>query len=426
MRSPNAKQSPPGPADVVVGGRRLPCAGQSYLARLGVVYMEQIRLTIVTELFMREMGMRQFYETIGGSSYDSVRRHFLKLVEHGWLRKVRTAEVEGRGRPETLYRSTELAVIDTEAWRGIPFSIREAISVELLEEMAGRLGEALVEGTADARPDGPSVFKTIEVDEPGWCMAATGVERCFQTLLHEQTDAKIRLETSSEQPLLMVVNLAAFEASGEHASESTPPLPRSGEMSSPPRWPQRVGKVFADRLDLEIVYELNRATMTPAQLHTKLGGASSQTFLRRCKRLTNLGWAVNIDTETGGSLHGASVHRFRAAAPDVSEKSIYRPIPTPVRKGRTWETFKPFIETSIAAVGAGRFDNRFDRHLTMSPLLLDEIGWAQVTKALRGYEDSLDRVELALAKRRRRKGFSGFPAAFVLSSFQAPQREIPR
>jgi hypothetical protein len=388
--------------------------------------MEQIRLTIVTELYMREMGMRQFYETIGGSSYDSVRRHFLKLVEYGWLRKVRTAAVGGRGRPEALYRSTELAVIDTETWRRIPFSIRDAISVELLEEMGGRLGEALEQGTADAEPDGLAVFKTIEVDELGWCKAAAAVERCFQTLLHEQTDAKIRLETSSEQPLVMVVNLAAFEASGGRAPEGDPPLPRAGEMSSPPPWPQRVGKVFADSLDLEIVYELNRATMTPAQLHTKLGGASSQTFLRRCKRLTDLGWAVNIDTETGGSLHGASVYRFRAAAPDISEEDIFELIPAPVRKGRTWETFKPFIETSIAAVGAGRLDKRFDRHLTMSRLLLDEVGWDQVTKALRGFEDSLERLEVDLAKRRDCEGFSGFQAAFLLSSFHAPHRETQR
>jgi hypothetical protein len=423
MRLSNAEQSPPGPPDAA-GGRRLPCAGQSYLARLGIVYMEQIRLTIVAELYMREMGVRQFYETIGGSSYDSVRRHFLKLVEHGWLRKVRTAAVEGRGRPEALYRSTELAVIDDETWRAIPVSIRDAIMVQLLEEMAGRLGEAPGQGTADARPDGIADFKTLEVDELGWCRALAAVERCFQMLLHEQTDAKIRLETSSEQPLLMVVSLAAFEADGR-ASRGVPPLPRAGEMSPPPPWPQRIGKVFADRLDLEIVYELNRAPMTPAQLQATLGGASSQTYLRRCKRLTDLGWAVNIDTETGGSLHGASVYRFRAAAPDVSESDIYRLIPARARNGRTWEAFKPFIERSIAAVGAGTLNKRLDPHLTMSPLLVDEIGWAQVTKALRTLEGTLERVEVDLAKRRR-KGFSGFQAAFLLSSFQAPQRVLRR
>jgi hypothetical protein len=84
------------------------------------------------------------------------------------------------------------------------------------------------------------------------------------------------------------------------------------------------------------------------------------------------------------------------------------------------------METSIRAVGAGTFNNRFDTHLTMSPLLVDELGRAQVTKALQGLEDTLERVEADLARRRPRKGFTGFRAAFLLSSFQAPHPEVRR
>jgi hypothetical protein len=387
--------------------------------------MEQIRLTIVAELYAREMGVRQFYETIGGSSYDSVRRHFLKLAEHGWLRKVRTAAVEGRGRPEALYRSTELAVIDGETWRSIPGSIRDAVTVQLLKEMAGRLGDALGRGAGEGWPDGIADFKTIEVDELGWCKALAAVERCFSTLLQEQNEAKYRLETSSEQPFLMTVSLAAFEAVGSARADATP-LPTTRKTSSPAPWPQRIGRVFADRLDLEIVNELNRATMTPAQLQTALGGASSQTYLRRCKRLADLGWAVNVDTVTGGSLHGASVYRFRAAAPDVSESDIYERIPIRARKGPAWKVFESFVETSLTAVGAGSFNRRLDPHLTLSPLLVDEVGWTRMTKTLRSFEDALERVEVDLAMRRRRKGLSGFQASFLLSSFRAPPREMRR
>ena len=387
--------------------------------------MEQIRLTIVTELYMREMGVRQFYETIGGTSYASVRRHFLKLAEYGWLREVRTATVGGRGRPEALYRSTELAVIDTETERMIPRSIRDAITVQLLAEMGGRVGEALAKGTADAT-EGLSVFRTIEVDELGWCKTYDAVERCFRALMLEQTDAKIRLRDSAEQPVLMVVNLAAFEAPGP-ALDSVTSLPRA-ETSSPPPWPLRVGTVFADRLDLEIVDELNRGARTPAELEATHGLASGQTYhqyLRRCKRLTDLGWAVNIGT-AGGPLPGATVYRFRAAAPSVSESDIYRQTPPPVRKGQTWKAFEPFIQTSIGAVGAGTFNSRVDRHLTMSPLQLDGVGCEKVTKALREYENTLNGVEEEVAKRRRHRTFSGFRGAYFISSFRAPQRALGR
>lgn len=419
MRPPDAKHPSPGRAgarpDVPL------CTGQSYLERLGVVYMDQIRLTIVTELHMREMGVRQFYETIGGRSYSSVRRHFLKLVEHGWLRKVRTAKV-GLGRPEVLYRSTEQAVIDTETWRTIPVSIRDAFTVQLLEEMASRLGGALRQGTADARR-GLATFKTIDVDERSWCKAQGAVERCFQTLMQEQTDAKIRLENSAVEPILMVVNLAAFESSGVNNDTDDSSLPKAGELSSPPPWPERIGKVFTDRLDLAIVAELNQAAMTPAQLHAAFGGWGSQEFLRRCKRLTDLGWAVSIDTETGGALYGATVDRFRASAPNVSAADIYKRVPAGARTGRSWGAFEPFIATSISAVETGAFNNRSDRHLSMSPLLVDEIGWKQVTRALRSCEGTLLRLEND-PKSRGRQGRFGSRAAFLLSNYQAPLRQM--
>lgn len=421
VRSAKPEQTPQRPT-ASLGNQRLLHPGQSYLERLGILYMEQIRVTIVTELYMREMGVQEFYDTVGGSSYASVRRHFLKLVEHGWLRWVRNAAT-GRGRPEALYRATEQAVIDTETWRTIPFSIRDALTVQLLLEMGTRLGEALGHGTADTRADGVATFRTIGVDQLAWSKAYEAIEHCFQTLLQEQTDAKIRMENSGEQPLLMVVNLAAFEASAPYEEATNPsPLPKADEKLPP--WPQRIGKVFADRLDLAIVDELNNSTMTPAQLHATLGGTSSQGFLRRCKRLADLGWTVNIDTQTGGSLHGANVYHFRAAAPNVSESDIFEKIPAGLRKGRSWDAFQRFIATSIDAVDVGTFNNRFDRHLTMSPLLVDEIGWAQVTKTLHAFEETVLGLEGELAKRRQEKGFREFSAAFLISSFQSPFRHM--
>jgi hypothetical protein len=417
VRSGEAEQLQPGPAESL-SEQPLLCAGQSYLERLGILYMEQIRATIVTELYMREMGVRQFFETIGGSSYDSVRRHFLKLVEYGWLRKVRTASI-GRGRPEALYRSTELAVIDTETWRVIPPSIRDGLTVQLLVEMGNRFGEALKQGTVDAPAHRVDAFLTLEIDENGWRKAHEAVEHCFQTLLQEQTDAKIRLENSSEQPLLMAVNLAAFEAP-DPDSEVTSLLPKANATVPPPPWPQRVGKVFADRLDLAIVAELNHATLTPAQLHATLGGTSSQGFLRRCKRLMDLGWAVNVDTQTGGPLHGASVSQFRAAAPNISEQDIFEKIPAAARQGQSWEVFQEFIKTSMRAVETGTFNSRFDRHLTMSLLLVDETGWEQITKALKAFENSL--LQLVHRPPEAKKGGT-FTSAFLASSFQAPLRK---
>jgi DNA-binding HxlR family transcriptional regulator/DNA-binding Lrp family transcriptional regulator len=396
-------------------------SGRSYLERLGVLYMDEIRLTIVMELYMRPMSPRQFFKTIGGTSDASVRRHFARLVENGWLRKVRT-ETTGPGRPEVLYRSTEQAVIDTETWGAIPVSIRDSFTVMLLEEMGFQLGEALEGGTAEARADRIASFKTMEIDELAWCRAHDAIERCFQTLARKQTDAKIRLETSGEQPILMIVNLGAFEAAGPQLPAGVV-LPKVRLSAPPARWPYRIGKVFSDRLDLAIVEELNRAAMTPAQVHARLGGMSHSDTLRRCNRLVDLGWAAIVKTRTGGPLRGAKVHEYRAASPTVSEREIIEKIPAALHQGRNWDAFEPFLATSVGALDAGAFNHRSDRHLTMSPLMVDEAGWTQVIKVLRSFEKTLLQLEVDLARRRPVEG-GRFPAAFLLSSFQAPLREM--
>src|SRR6185503_12188258 len=152
MRSGSREQS--GSATPAASRPDLPVrTGQSFMERLGVLYADQIRLTIVTELYMREMSPTQFFEQVGGTSYDSVWRHFKKLVDFGWLRRVRDAPQpdSGRGRPEGLYRSTELAVIDDETWAELPVSIRDAFTVQLLEEMGDRLATSFTAGTFDAK-----------------------------------------------------------------------------------------------------------------------------------------------------------------------------------------------------------------------------------------------------------------------------------
>ncbi|HEX5988678.1 MAG TPA: hypothetical protein VFY75_00505 [Solirubrobacterales bacterium] len=422
MRSGKAEQSQQAAAPTRAAGL-LPCSGPSYLERLGVLYLDEIRLTIVMELFMREMGVVQFYETFGGSSKDSVRRHFKKLVEYGWLRRVREAPTGQKGRPEVLYRATEQAVIDTETWSRLPVSVRDVFTVMLLEELGTRLGEALKGELADARTDQVAFFKTLRLDELSWCKAHEAIEKCFQTLRQEQIDAKIRLSQAQAQPLQMIVNLAAFEASGPYVNHDTA-LPKAKEAFPPPPWPLRIGKVLADELNLAIVDELNQAAMTPSQLHAVLGGATSTTFLRKCKRLTKLGWAVDVDVKTGGELHGANLYQFRAAVPNISESDIFRGIPASARTGRSWNAIQPFMATSLSAIDAGTFNSRFDRHLTLSPLLVDEIGWRQVNSALRTFLETLADLEADCAHRFGGKQSKGFPAAFLAASFQIPLRDI--
>lgn len=338
---------------------------------------------------MREMSPKQFFDQVGGTSYDSVRRHFVKLVEFGWLRRVRT-ESRGRGRPEHLYRSTELAVIDDETWAELPISIRDAFTVQLLEEMGERLATSVTAGTFESKKDSVLSFALLLLDEPGWAQAIQAMNACFRTLSQEQIDAKVRLEKSQKQPILMIVELGGFEAA-EHLGDSAVVLPPSPGLGALP-WPQRLAKVFGDPLNLAVIDLLNRSPMSATELHAALGGPSPESFDRRCKTLTRLGWLAKVDTLTGGFRRGATENFYRATSPHVSAAEILNRVPGTAKKYSDWGAFERFCECAVSAVRAGTFNAQKDRHLTLCTLLVDELGWTQVVASLRSCSKTLIRI----------------------------------
>jgi SOS-response transcriptional repressor LexA len=59
---------------------------------------------------MREMSPKQFHEEFGFGSISRVDRHLKELIEHGWIRYVRSKTGDSRrSAEERFYRATELA-----------------------------------------------------------------------------------------------------------------------------------------------------------------------------------------------------------------------------------------------------------------------------------------------------------------------------
>jgi len=400
--------------------------GQSYLERLGVLYHDQIRLAIVSELNMREMSPKQFFEQVGGTSYASVRRHFLKLVAHGWLRWVRSSERNRRGRPEQLYRSTELAVIDDETWAEIPMSVRDAFTARLVDEMGDWLAKSWAAGTFDARSDSCLSFTSMTLDDTGLSQAFETLNGCFRSLSQEQADAKVRLNRFGEPPILMIVELGGFEIPRSAGRASTPLPPASPTLGAPP-WPPRIAKVFADPLNLAIIKVLNESAMSPTELHGVLGGASVAALDHRCKTLTKLGWVAKVDALTGGLRRGATENFYQATCPDLNEAAILNRVPAAARTGEAWENFQIFCESAVGAIKAGTFNARDDRHLSMCRLLVDETGWGQVIAVLRSCDKALARIEYEAGHRLKvsTKKSGKRKVGLLIAGFVSPVGELP-
>jgi len=396
--------------------------GPSYLLRLGVLYIHPLRMKIVSELYMREMSPTHAHEDFGGdTSYGAMLKHFKTLEEHGWLRWVRQEQASsGSGRPHSLYRATELAVVDDETWEELPTSLQVAFTARTLQQLGERVGGSLADGAVDRREDRAFDCRSLALDARGWRAAMDALADCFHSHVQEQVDAKIRLEKSQEPGLLMTIALAGFP-SPHPASSRGRPSDRMAGASGFLRLDDgtvplstRMAKVFGDPLNLEIVNVLEMEALPPSQLQARLGGASPRAYWRRCKALTELGWLVKA-TDADGSP-GA----YRAAGPQVfDDADIWSAVPEGAEKAESWPIFHEFCEKASNALRHG-CNAQPVRHVTWCTFLLDEQGWKQVTRSLRACQDRLSRIATESQRRIEFGGDSAsvIPATFFLAGFE--------
>lgn len=357
----------------------------SYLQRLAVVFADELRLKIVTELYMREMSPKQFYEEFGGGSIPRVDRHFKRLAVYGWLRLIRTESGGGRrGGTEHFYRASELAIFDRETWSLVPYSIRVAFSWRIFKQLAERVQEAFQAGTFDARADSHLTWTPLLLDQLGWDHVVAAIDALFESLFEEQADAKLRIFQSGEKPVLATVVLAVFESparpQGPGDQRHGPSLVESKDPLVP--FPVRLSKVFADELCLKIVAETNLREMSVPQFHGEFGGASIEGIRRRFKMLAEVGWLKRVDERTGGRRRGATEHFYRATGPAVFDNETWADVPDSIKATYSWRTFEQLSEQVKEAIEANTFESRVDNHLSWSLLRLDQIGWEKVAAAV--------------------------------------------
>lgn len=400
-----------------------PKSCREQLRRLAVVFAVELRLKIVTELYMREMSPTQFRNEFGGGSASRVAHNFETLERHGWLRYIRSAPGRGGKGVENFYRATELAFIDAEAWALVPYSMRVASSWKIFNQIAPRMRRAMEASCLVKSPGRDLTSTALLLDQTGWERVIKALTAQFALLFEEQEDAQLRVRHSGEELIRADVFQIGFQAASPHDKRSQPVLVESRSEPLVPFY-ERLSPVFADDVCMRIVAELNSREMSVMQFHREFGGASIGGVYRRFRKLKEIGWLAKVNEETGGRRRGATEIFYRAAVPAIDAKAFGADVPDSLRRTGNWKTFERLAAQMREAMKAGTFDRRPDRFLAWSLLSLDGQGWEKVIGQLDALLGCVLEEQDDATARMAKSGEEPIEMIVALGAFESPKDTV--
>ena len=393
----------------------------AHLRRLSVVFAIELRLKIVTELYMREMSPSQFYAEFGGGSVSRVDKNFKKLAKHGWLRYIRSAPGKGGRGVENFYRAAELAYFDAETWALLPYSIQVAFSWNSFKQIAKRMREAMETLALETRP-APNLASTqLLLDQLGWERVIEAVDAQFVCIFEEQDDALLRIVKSGEKPMRASVLQFAFESPMSRNKRVAPSLVAI-QREPPIPFPVRLSKVFADELCMKIVTVANQRDISVLQFHAEFGeGHSARQVRRGFEKLEQICWLKRVGQKTGGRRRATTEYLYRAAGPVIADDNgPWANVPDSLSETESWKTFEQLSSHVKEAMKAGTFDAREDRYLAWSLLRLDRQGLRKVIAAIKAlWAFVLEEQECAKI-RLKKSGENPIMVTVALAAFESP------
>jgi hypothetical protein len=178
---------------------------------------------------------------------------------------------------------------------------------------------------------------------------------------------------------------------------------------------RRLAKALSHPLRAHVLTILNERVASPNQiageLEEPLGNVSYHV-----KTLAEMGCIELVRTEP---RRGAIEHFYRAVTRPFFSTKDWKRLPLSGRQAISDATLQMIWEDTSDALTAGTFDRRDDRHLSRSPLVLDDKGWEQVNDLLDETIERVMQIETESAKRLAGDGDSGFNTKMVLMHFES-------
>jgi DNA-binding transcriptional ArsR family regulator len=145
------------------------------------------------------------------------------------------------------------------------------------------------------------------------------------------------------------------------------------------------------------------------------------------ERLPNVSYHVRalqdlgcIELVSTAQRRGAIEHYYRAIVRPFFSDRDWKKLPQSGRQAVSDVALQMIWEDLSEAIKKGTFEARPDRHLSRSPLNLDETGWRELADLLTEALDEAEKIEARSAGRLKKSGDEGVPTRLVLMHFESP------
>lgn len=179
---------------------------------------------------------------------------------------------------------------------------------------------------------------------------------------------------------------------------------------------QRLVKALAHELRVEILAILNERMASPNELSKELGEGLSQVSYH-VKVLRDYKCIELVKTEP---RRGAVEHYYRATSRAFLTDRDWQQLPDSVRPGLSADLLQIIVDDAVASLEEGTFDRRDDRHMSWTPLTVDEEGWGEMREALAETLQRVLKIQAASAKRLGGSPEEGISMSVALMGYEVP------
>src|SRR5215204_1352221 len=178
----------------------------------------------------------------------------------------------------------------------------------------------------------------------------------------------------------------------------------------------RIAKALSHPMRARILGILNERVASPNEIAEQIE-----------ERLPNVSYHVRALLDLGtielvrtAQRRGAIEHYYRAIMRPFFSNRDWKRLPRSGRQAVSDVALQLVWADTSKAIKAGTFDSRPDRHVSRSPLVLDERGWEELNSLLAGVLEKATRIAEKSANRLAKSDDEGMSTKLVMMHFESP------